>query len=228
MNERIRGLVDLRDRTLQKNRIAFGNRVDAIMRGADTSNKSTLDILTKWYERFDDLEKELDKDIANLVDGIEIVERLTDVKGIGKMYAAKLISLIDISRSGTVSALWRYAGYGVIDGKREKNKKGERAHYNKRLKCTLYVIATSFVKCNSPYRKIYDDAKEYYESKYPEWTKLHREYAARGKMIKIFLSHLWLVWRQIEGLPTRNVYVEEYQGHTHIIPPQEFGWKDWM
>jgi predicted ribosome quality control (RQC) complex YloA/Tae2 family protein len=214
MDENIRVLADLRDRAIQKNRIAFGNRMVAIQSEKDTTNL--------------DLEQDLDKDIAEIIDGVEIVERLTDVRGIGNILAAKLISMIEIERSPSVSSLWRYAGLAVIDGEHERKHKGEPLHYNERLKSTvIYNIGGSFLKANSPYRKIYDESKEYYQLNRPEWVKLRCHYAAIRKMMKVFLSHLWLVWREMEGLPTRNLYVEEYKGHTHIITPQEMGWRDW-
>jgi hypothetical protein len=39
--------------------------------------------------------------------------------------------------------------------------------------------------------------------------------------IKLFLSHLWEVWRAKLNLPVRAPYAEEYLGHTHIISPWE-------
>ena len=221
----LRALVDLRDRTLQKSRIAFSNRLSAIERGDDTVSNGTVQMLERWHKRFDDLEKEIDQDITQMVDGILLVELMTEVKGVGKILAAQVISMIDIERAGTVSALWRYSGYGVIDGKREKLTKGEAAHHNKRLKTSCYKVGSSFLKSNSPYRQIYDNAKEYYEIN-RDWTKLHRHNAAMGKMIKVWLSHLWEVWRKVEGLPVRNIYAEGKLGHNHYIKPQDYGWPE--
>ena len=152
---------------------------------------------------------------------------INGIKGIGPSLASQVLSLIDITRADTVSALWRYAGYAVVDGKAEKLKKGEKAHYNANLKKALYKVAMSFLKCSSPYRKFYDDAKQYYEAN-RDWTKMHIHLASIRKMIKMFLSHLWHVWRTVEGLPTRELYVVEKLGHNHIIPPDDFGWYDWM
>lgn len=54
------------------------------------------------------------------------------------------------------------------------------------------------------------------------WTDLHVHNAARRKMVKLFLSHLWEVWRKAEGLPTRDPYPIEYLGHETYIDPWEF------
>lgn len=225
-NATLRTLVDLRDRTLQKSRIAFGNRVDAIERGVDVSDGVAVTIIERWQQRFDELEKEADRDIATLAKEEPIIERLVALKGVGYLLAAKLVAMIDIQRSETVSALWRYAGYAVKDGQRERPVKGEKLPYNTRLKTTLYLIGTSFLRTGSPYRNVYDDARVYYEANRPDWTKAHQHQAAMRKMIKTFLAHLWLEWRTMEGLPTRDLWVLEYGGHTTYRTPQEFGWPE--
>jgi hypothetical protein len=219
----LRALVDLRN-MLQLNRIAFGNRLSAIERGTD-SGAASKSIIERWVERFQKLEDEADGDIADLVDDIPIVDEMIKVKGIGKLLAAKLISMIDIEKADTVSALWRYCGYAVIDGERERPTKGEKLHYNARLKTTCYLVGTSFLRSASPYRSIYEDARVYYDANRPDWTKLHKHNAAMRKMIKVYLSHLWVVWRELEGLPVTALYVEEKLGHTHYRTPGEFGWK---
>lgn len=224
-NPTLRTLVDLRDRTLQKSRVAFGNRVSAVERGADETDGEAQEIIERWKERFNQLERDADRDIAALAEGEPIIERLVALRGVGYLLAAKVVALIDIERADTVSALWRYAGYGVNgDGQRERPVKGEKLHYNARLKTTLYLVATSFLRSGSPYRSVYDNSKEYYTLNRPDWTPGHCHQAAMRKMIKVFLSHLWLEWRTLEGLPTRDLYVMEYGGHTSYIAPQEFGW----
>lgn len=230
-NELLRALVDLRDRQIQKGRIQFGNRVSALERGADNGHGPQLLIAEKWAERFAQIEVELDTDIAKEVANYPIYEYVSEVKGIGPMLAAKMIAMIDIGNSPTISALWRYSGYAVIDGERERPVKGEKLHYNKRLKSTLYLIGSSFLKCSSPYRSIYDSAKEYYvanrtnrQDGEEDWTKLHIHRAAMRKMVKIFLSHLWVTWRQLEGLPISMPYVHAKLAHEHYYEPEEFGW----
>jgi len=224
--EILRALVDMRDRTLQKSRIAFGNRISAIERGADIPANGTGELIERWLMRFQLLEDEVDNDIKDIAKEYPIIELATEVKGVGVMLAAKVVAMVDIQRAETVSALWKYAGYGVTNGERDKPTKGEKLPYNKRLKTTCYLIGSSFLKSNSPYRRIYDEAKEYYELNRPDWTKARRHNAAMRKMIKVWLSHLWEVWRKIEGLPTREIYVKEKLGHTHILRPQEFGWPE--
>jgi len=222
----LRALIDLRDRTLQKSRVAFGNRLSAVERGADEMGQGSQDLLTRWNDRFQFLEDELDKDIESLVEDVDIIRYAVAVKGIGPILAAKVISMVDIREADTVSALWRYAGYAVIDGQRERPTKGEKLLYNARLKTSCYLVGSSFLKSNSPYRRVYDSAREYYAANRPDWTKGHQHNAAMRKMIKVWLSHLWEVWRKLEGLPVRDLYSQDKLGHNHYMSPQEFGWPE--
>ena len=170
---------------------------------------------------------------------------LSYVKGAGPVLACKIGSHIRVSPSvrtlldpttgeitevpapyaDTPSALIRHAGYGVVDGKRERSAKGVRNSFNKHLKTAVYLLGNSFIKCQSPYTKVYYQAKERYQEqnatrpKAEQRTKGHIHAMARAKMVKLFLAHLWVICREVEGLPTRSPYVEEYLGHTHIISP---------
>lgn len=225
--ETLRTMVDFRDLVIQKNRMAFGARLGAIERGDDDADRETIAWLNQWYDRFADYEVEVDLQIREIAEQTDIILTMTDIRGVGLLLAAKIVAMVDISRSPTVSSFWRYCGYGInSDGERDRPTKGEALKYNARLKKTLYVVAGSFMKSNSPYRRIYDNAREYYSINRPDWSKGHQHAAARRKMIKLFLSHLWEVWRKMEGLPTRELYVVEHMGHQHVIAPQEFGWPE--
>lgn len=52
-----------------------------------------------------------------------------------------------------------------------------------------------------------------------DYTVGHIDKMARRKVIKLFLSHLWVKWREFDGLPISRPYVEAILGHTHIIDP---------
>lgn len=223
----LRVLVDLRDRTIQKSRIGMELRIYALEHGEDKADEVTLALINRWKERFENTENEIDDDIKDMCKNYPIIDEMIKVKGLGLMLSAKIVAMVDINRADSVSAMWRYCGYGVIDGKRERPVKGEKLHYNSRLKTTLYNVAGSFLKCNSSYRLVYDRAKAYYEETKAddkEWTKGHIHLASMRKMIKVFLSHLWLVWRTMEQLETNKPYVHDVLKHTHYYAPEEFGW----
>lgn len=107
--------------------------------------------------------------------------------------------------------------------------------YNKRLKTHLYNLGRSFLKSNSPYRLIYDLAKEQYlqrgltqkqNNEKMTWNKAHADMAGQRKMLKVFLCHFWLTWRIIENLPVTNLYVHEKMGHRDIYFASDFGWPE--
>jgi len=45
---------------------------------------------------------------------------------------------------------------------------------------------------------------------------------AMRKMIKLFLSHLWLIWRKAEGLSITAPYVHAIKKHADYRPPEDF------
>jgi len=220
----LRSLVDLRDKTIQKSRIAFSNRTSAIERGSDEADENVARVVSDWQNRFEVLETDLDEDIRTLAASYPIIKDMACVKGIGLMLAAKMVALIDIEKADTVSALWRYCGYATMEGKAERRVKGEKLHYNSRLKVTCYVVATSMLRANSPYRAIYDSSRIYYEANRPDWTKSHQHLASMRRMVKVFLAHLWEHWRLLEGLPVREPYVISRLGHTGVMSRFDFGW----
>lgn len=221
--EELRQWVEFRD-VVQSYRIAMSNRRFARDNGNDTSSKLLSDIVDDLSKKFEDLEEQVTKEVVNRAREMEIVYRITNAKGIKDVLAATIVSMIDIERADTVSALWRYAGWGVVDGKAERPTKGEKLHYNARLKKACFNVGKSFLMCNSPYRSVYDNAKEFYQDTHEDWPKKRIHLAAMRKMIKVWLSHVWLEWREIEGLPTRSLYVHEKLGHETIYTRAEFGW----
>jgi len=100
-----------------------------------------------------------------------------------------------------------------------KRKAGQIANWNSFLKTLCWKIGESFVRCGGRYRDIFDDAKHADTIKHPDYSKGHIHARAKRKATKIFLSHLWEKWREMEGLPVREPYVIEKLGHTSKIQP---------
>lgn len=224
--DELRWLVDMYVQA-QKIRIQCGNRAVALVDGADDSETRQFSFLRELETSYKDVEDRIFGRMNETLKTHPLYPWLKSVKGIGPTLGTKLLGLgIDIHKADTVSKLWRFAGYATIDGEAEKMVKGEQAHYNKRLKTTLYLVATSFMKLGSPYRRIYDEARAQYEKTKPDWSDGHKHMAAMRKMNKVFLQHLWIIWRTLEGLPTRSLYAQEYLGHTSYYDPQDFcEWK---
>lgn len=153
----------------------------------------------------------------------------------------------DIERFHSVSALWKYAGLNTeryckdcdktvaeedvfcphcdsanLWGRAPKRRRGQRITWNPKLKMVCYNIGKSFVRVrSSQYRAYYDEYKAFYNAKYPERSKGHRDAMARRKTVKLFLSHLFEMWYRLKGLTPPKPYVIEHGGRVHYIPPPE-------
>ena len=63
------------------------------------------------------------------------------------------------------------------------------------------------------------------EKAWKDTMACHRHGAALRAVMKHFLADYWFVGRELRGLDTRPLYVEEQLGHTGIVRPGERGWK---
>ena len=205
------------------------------------SDKETDGLLEKLV----DLEKFVDGRIASLITKHPTYPWFSKIKGIGKENIGKVVGFIDIRKAETISALWHYAGYHVIDGKAPKRTKGEKLTYNSTLRSMCYRLATSLMKGKGSFYELYIAEKTRLAKKYdtlgikivpaakiknqkeniPIESKLISEgqvhNQALRKMIKIFLGCLWIYWRKAENLPVRDPYAIEKLGHTTLIQPEE-------
>jgi len=53
----------------------------------------------------------------------------------------------------------------------------------------------------------------------PEWTLGRIDAMAKRWTAKLFLSHLWAAWREIEGLPVTRPFVFTHLGHKDYVSP---------
>lgn len=119
----------------------------------------------------------------------------------------------------TISKWWAFMGRATDDeGKIVKRKAGKKSEWSTKGKTLGYHIGENFIKVQNKYTENYYDSKKKYERTRPEWTKAHRHNAAKNDMVKLFLSHMWQVAREIDGKPITEPYVGSMEGHT-VIPP---------
>ncbi|MHA2067567.1 MAG: hypothetical protein ACXABY_24650 [Candidatus Thorarchaeota archaeon] len=137
-----------------------------------------------------------------------------DAPGCTEVTAALLMGKVDISKADTVSALWRFLGFDHT----EKKNPGK----SKALKSPLYAsVGQSAIRSTSLYRQDYDRIKAKYEA---QDKKGH--FLATNQVIKLWLQHLWLRWRQYAELPVTVPYAFNHLNHdeAHIIKPEDRGW----
>lgn len=220
----IRNLYRLRE-NVQGIRKSLGNQINAETTGRSQNGRTYLNALNVYFNQFHENEKTIDDGIATytrqMADLSPFMVALLNLRGIGPMLAAGLISYIDLERAESPSAIWLYAG--LAPG-RDRRVKGEKIAYNPRLKVLTYNIGVSFLRAGSPYRAIYDESIAYYNDARPDWTKFHTHLASLRRMNKRFYAHYYAVGRAHYGLPVRPPYVEEKLGHTHIDDPADYGW----
>ena len=201
-------------------------------------NEAATGDLVKELER---IKRKLAKNMELELKKYKIWPWLKEIKGIGIGTAAGLVAHIDkigIKNFNAISSLWHYAGIYPVNGKAARKTKGQDVSYNPALKTLLLgEVASSFKIHGEFYRQMYDQYKAAeiarvfppgeLASKYNGYkkddihlSKGHADIRAMRKTAKLFLSHLWVVWRQLEGLPTRPPYVHEKLRHeTYIRPP---------
>ncbi len=219
---------------IRQSHLALRNRVDP----------ETDELL----RRLQDVEEYADDRVANLIKSHPAYPWFSRVKGIGRENIGKVIGLIDINKADTVSSLWKFSGFAVnANGKAPKREKGGgKLDYNSQLRTMCWRVGTSLLKGSGCFYEYYSREKEKYLIRYradgmkiipaaqlpmngdgkryePEGTisEGHVHNQAMRKMIKLFLSCLWIVWREAQGLNTRNPYVIEKLGHQGFISPWE-------
>lgn len=140
----------------------------------------------------------------------------------------------------TISKLWAWWGLHVVDGQAAKRKRGTTIDWNPRLRTLAWKIGKQFVLQGEYYRNSYDEYKakisnerlplgkcakyqqclEKLKKRKKPACKGHIDAMARRYAVKLFLSHLWAKWRELEGLPVSDPYVIDKLGHnTKTEPP---------
>jgi len=176
----------------QRERMALDGQLGMTKDGEAKKGRPDRDptLLMLLLKRRDDilgLEGEMEKEVAKTIHKHPLWKGwLHDVKGVGPMMAAVLVTQFDIHIATTVSKMWQFSGMnpGEVAGKVWKRIKGERVivatetrvrgdkktkgfvcPYNAFLKTKLLgVLAGGFLRCGSPYTQVYYEYKYRLES----------------------------------------------------------------
>lgn len=169
-DEQARYLVDLYY-TLQKLRIGAAAQV--------RSAEDEPNMLIGWTK---DMYAQLETDVKNAL-GVYAESRVPgkwalSILGIGPVIAAGLLAHIDITKTATAGALWRYAGYDPTVKWEKKTKRP----WNARLKTLGWKIGQSFVKSSNREGSFYGP---YYRDRKLWETERNAEkaYAAQAEAI---------------------------------------------
>lgn len=234
---------------LMKMRIHISNQISAMERQALMPDDKADEIREEMVKPRKKEEGQLVRIAAKNLKGMPVWEEwLKHVDGIGETLAIQFVALIQpIGDFANVAKLWAYAGLSVDDdGRAQRRKKGVQSNWNTALKTLCYQAAECFVRqvkkdengeviWRAHYRTIYDRYKARDKGVHPEkvkaknpkrdggvyydYTDGHMHKRAMRYTVKLFLSHLWQVWREFEGLSVRGPYAIEVLGHDTIISP---------
>ena len=168
-----------------------------------------------------ELEESIEKEIESIVNDHPVwVNWAQYVKGVGQTTLARIIARCDISRMDTVSKMWGHAGLGLDEeGKPQRKKKGKPLDFDDKLQSVTTVVGESLLRATDKYYDRYLIWKEKFLAQ--GLTRSHAHNRAFRMMRKLFLAHLWEVWRKAEGYEIRMPYAMEYLGHSTKINPEE-------
>lgn len=230
----------------QKLRQKIGNQLLALTRGTDRLSDEDRDHLRVSLKAEFDYEKVIGKRIKKWVkdhQDIKIISAMKSVKGVGEIAIAACMTYFEIAKADHPSSFWAYAGYHKPSHERKIKNSNDKPG-NQTLRNAMFVLAGCFIKNPTcAYRKVYDlrKAQQQHSEKITQtriagktglhekmWKDVsdgHRHGDAIRVMMKNFLADLWYVWRELEGLPTNDLYVEAHLGHVNgRIDPKFRGW----
>jgi hypothetical protein len=222
--------------SIEKARVAVGNRKSAIERGADDSVDPTESVYGSLEKALLEWEKILEDLMGDEAEKYPVFEHwLRHVKGIGPALSGQLLAMLLPPLPDRGPSTWYKAGGLTVeehDGQSRlpRARKGQEGlsasdatKYYPRLRRCLHNVATSFVRTGGYYREVYDTKKARLTAQHAgdtNWPPHRLDAVARWIMVKLFLAHLWEMWLEAEGTDqdARRAYVIDVLKHPHFIP----------
>lgn len=241
---------------IQATRIQIGNRIAMLQRDYGSTLVEASTMHDQVFPRLEEAEEAIGIRVREYARQYPIFTQWLqhEVKGIAETLTGGLLAGIrDIGRFDTVSKLWKYCGVGLREGGTiQKRTKGQKIDYSPFCKTLVWKIGEQFVKIGDrgyygiKYQEFKADEIKKAEARglkvvpqadidaLPEEKQAgcmsagHVHNRTKRKVVKLFLSHLWEVWRTLDGLPVRPPYVMGLKTeahpytHHHYEPPP--GW----
>lgn len=240
--EELKSMMDDRAQTM-KVVMKMNNQLLAYKRHTDHARKSTEEFLQDTLDASNKRLGQVDREVAKHIKASNdpLVKAALGVPGVGPITVAGLQTYVDLEKAKSASAMWSYIG--IDKPSHSRYTKGEAGGGNKTLRTIVWNAANSMTKNRKcPYREVYDQTKnrlaasekvtnsrntqgKMIECAWKDTKPSHRHGAALRAIMKHFLADYWFVGRELAGLDTRPLYVQEKLGHTSIIQPQQRGWE---
>lgn len=226
-----------RERFFKKKRQSMKNFLASLKRNLEQKgiSFSKIYILEKLIDDCQKDIEDIEKEIDLLLSGLPIWERFcVKIKGLGIATAGPIIAGIgDIRRFHSISALRKYSGWYPRDGKAVTKSSGAKVEYSPKMKQYLFNFIEGITKAKDQhYYGLYLRFKKQILEKHPEYEGLkaekgkrivgipmHIHKMAKRMVIQRFISDLFCIWRDLEGLPQTLPWVIAIGGHEHFEDP---------
>ena len=193
-----------------------------LRRAADGSQPHEL---IAWLAEQDRVvEKQIKRALDEWSDALPAARWAKSIIGVGPVIAAGLAAHIDISKCGTVSQIWRFAGYDPT----LKWARGTKCPWNRNLERLCWLAGDRFVETSGHedgfYGRFYLLRKRV-EQEHNEQGKLAAQIHIRAKrwVVKLFLAHYHHVaWVAATGTEPPRPYAIQILGHDGFIAPPNF------
>lgn len=225
---------------LERTRIATENRVRALRQIKNMEGSPEEARLLGMVEAIGKLEHQAELDLGRAVRKHPLGPWIKATVGIGEKQGARLLAAIGdpylrtvpvgdsdevelVER--TVSQLWAYTGFHVLDGAAAKRRKGTKANWSNTAKMRARLVAESCMKQrHSPYRATYDAGREKYAGRVDAagapLSLLHQHNMALRLVAKEVLKDLWREAKRLHGFPTGQSTIEIQSspaGGDHVV-----------
>jgi len=142
----------------------------------------------------------VERRLKELVQKLPVWEWWDSICGLGALGLATIVAETgDLSNYSGPAKVWKRMGVAVIEGERQRKKKGVEAFkhgYSPRRRSVTWVVSDSLLKKKNIYKELYDDRKAKQSEIWPDRAKGHLHNEARRYVGKRLLLHLWREWRR--------------------------------
>lgn len=138
---------------------------------------------------------------------------LSQIAGMTPALAGRLLGRLDVTRADSPSAFWAYCGLATV-ARPDGGRMAQPSRGNEETKSLCHAIGSSLLRANSAYARQYRAERARLEQTRSDWAPQRKHLTSLRKMEKLFLAHLWLVWREALDLPVTEPHENDPRAQT--------------
>jgi hypothetical protein len=170
-------------------------------------------LLARLYRLSVEAEAAYGAEVERGLEGHPAAPWLLAVPGIPRLAAARLLGRLDVRRAASISAFWAYCGLTPDAGR------GSSRGFDELARRLVQEIGAALVNEPGAYRDYCQAEYEVLTRSRSDWAESRRRATALRKTEKLFLAHLWLVWREAAGLPLSAPFPSEHPSGSAVVNP---------